>query len=178
MRKKRFAALIPHRDCKKPVLAFQRELFEQGFYGAFSFPLSCPLALISRTLSADELKKIAHVLREKSLAFDGKINAGEWADILLGGVRFGGQKLSIPPLTLEDFPPFTVAELCPIPLLAQCVLSEESPPANPAPLSFRAAFAANITLNPLAADGYSFAWDITGQVWLPPLSRFPKTHLE
>lgn len=178
MRKKQFlfAALIPHRDCIPPLEAVKRELFGRGFYGAFSFPLAIPLALISRELDAGELKKLALALREKTLTLNGKMIAERWAEIAFAGLRFGGQKLNIPPLPTEDFPPFTIEEACPFPLLAVYISDEKTPiPAfDPAPISFRAAYVSNLSLTPLSDDGYSFSWSVSGQVWLPRFSP-PKT---
>ncbi|MDR2793116.1 MAG: hypothetical protein LBB61_05555 [Treponema sp.] len=177
---------IPHRDCKKGVTLFKRSLFSSGFFGAFSFPIASPLAVLSRPLAKDELKRVAAQLREctradgRNAGKTGKITAGTWDAVTLGGLCFGGQLLAFPVERLFQaetaFPAGVVVERCAVPLLAEAVMRGDEPMGegkkpHPARFSFTAGYAANLTLRPLRDDGYSFEWRIGEPAWLPKIPR-------
>jgi hypothetical protein len=193
MEEKNFMALMPHRDCGKGVSSVKRSLFSLGFYGAFSFPIASPLAVLSRALTKDELKRIAAQLRRNTFA-DGKkgrITAGEWGVATLGGILFGGQRLDVPVEELFQadavFPCGVVMEPCVLPLLVEAVMCGGTPcgdalwenteekkaqsAVQPAPFSFTAGYVANLALRPLCNDGYSFEWRIGEPVWMPKTLR-------
>ncbi|MDR2193680.1 MAG: hypothetical protein LBP19_04330 [Treponema sp.] len=182
-----FLSFIPHRDCKKEVELFKRVLFSSGFWGAFSFPVASPLAILSRPLTKDELKRIAARLREctcverNDTGKAGRVTAGAWDTATLGGLYFGGQTLDVPVERLFQreaaFPSGVVAEQCAFPLLAEAVLrgnEPPQPPADPAPFSFTAGYVANLTLRPLCDDGYSFEWRIGEPAWMPKTAKGQK----
>ncbi|MDR0706366.1 MAG: hypothetical protein LBF60_00635 [Treponema sp.] len=188
MEEKNFLALMPHRDCGKGVATVKRSLFSLGFYGAFSFPVASPLAVLSHALTKDELKRIAVQLRKNTLA-DGRkgiVTAGDWETAALGGIFFGGQRLDVPAERLFQadavFPRGVVVEPCVVPLLVEAVMrngapaetAEEEktrPAVQPASFSFTVGYVANLTLRPLRNDGYSFEWRIGEPVWMPKTRR-------
>jgi hypothetical protein len=191
----RFILLLPHRDCGKPLRAYNHALFARGFWGAYSFPGAVALGIVKRPLTRGELKALAFTLRELSSAGKGKIRTGppERSFPVEGPARgkaeppgfslFGPSlDLDLPPellppelLRFRFFPPVLCAALVPR------VLPEEPPP--PAPeFSFRAAAVANMILGALpgsfsrdfkepGGEGgfgeYSFMWKIGERVWLP-----------
>ncbi|MDR0374319.1 MAG: hypothetical protein LBH85_01150 [Treponema sp.] len=191
MEEKIFLALMPHRDCGKSVLAVKRSLFSLGFYGAFSFPIASPLAVLSRVLTKDELKRIAARLRKRTFAEgkEGRITAGDWGTAALGGIFFCGQRLDVPVERLFQadaaLPCDSVVEPCAIPLLVEAVTRGDTPVASresveekktqPAmqikPFSFTAGYVANLALRPLCNDGYSFEWRVGEPVWMPKMRR-------
>jgi hypothetical protein len=178
--------LVPHRDSRQLLKKYSGSLFAAGFWGAWSFPWVAPLAVLSSPLSHAELKQVAAIFREQSLALNP-----------------GGKMQSLPPAQSpfpDDFPlgdscnakkpavfgpalDFAVPELAvslvgskarhwfsPLALGAALVSEASAPPAPPA-LSFRACALANMDLRPLAADGYSYSWKIGKLCWLPPLRK-------
>jgi hypothetical protein len=74
----RFVVLIPHRDNIPLLHAYSERLFAAGITGAHSFPNVTPLARVSHACSREELKALAHALREWTLADgnDGKLQTG------------------------------------------------------------------------------------------------------
>jgi hypothetical protein len=74
----RFVVLIPHRDNIPQLHTYSERLFAAGIMGAYSFPNVAPLAGVSRACSREELKALAHALREWTLAdgSDGKLQTG------------------------------------------------------------------------------------------------------
>jgi hypothetical protein len=150
--------------------------------------------LLSRPLATDELKKIAYMLRELTLAEgrDGKLRLGPAEALPMGGLAFGSGLAfgGLPPgfaiygpalditLSGECFSPGAkIIEVFPRPLLGCAVLNagEDCPAGAPPPpdISFRAAAVANMAYRPLSAgehsgeSGYSFSWKIGELHWLP-----------
>jgi hypothetical protein len=188
--------LIPHRDAVLPLRAWSASLFRAGFVGAWSFPHAAPLALLSRFLSAEELKRSARALREQTLAGErqGRVKTGPLScasfppfppDRPGGGAGnaavFGPLlDLEIPPAFFEmsgkvlyRFSPLTLGAA----LVGDAALSEAAAPPPPQ-LSFRAAALANMAYRPLfagngapadsaSASAYSFEWKIGKLYWLP-----------
>ncbi|MDR0476278.1 MAG: hypothetical protein LBH43_21755 [Treponema sp.] len=178
--------LVPHRDARQLLKKYSGSLFAAGFWGAWSFPWVAPLAALSSPLSPAELKQLAAIFREKTLALNS-----------------GGKMQSLPPAQSpfpDDFPfmnscnakkpaifgpalDFTIPELAvslienkarhwfsPLVFGAALINEASTPPASPA-LSFRACALANMDLRPLAADGYSYSWKIGKLCWLPPVRK-------
>jgi hypothetical protein len=189
----RFVVLIPHRDNIPQLRAYSERLFAGGITGAYSFPNVAPLARVSRACSREELKALAHGLREWTLADgkDGKLQTGTAQSVSCSvGV---GRELTLFGATLETVCAAPQETLLPgghsalsgLPhdalvfgfprlILAAALLGcgDERLAASlpPAPvLSFRAAMIANMTLTPLGCGeaAYSFAWKIGEPVWLP-----------
>lgn len=174
----RFVALIPHRDALKPLEEYRRGLFAAGFPGAHSFPLAAPLASVSRPFSRDELKELAGNIRGLTVGAGGKIQGGETAFARCGPFSFLGVALDFP--IEESLFPRAAQEkiIAALPFPALCAAlagpGEESRALGHAPpLSFRAAFAANLALRPLPCGGrgYSFEWIIGPPAWLPKYVR-------
>ena len=70
---RRFIVLVPHRDSLKPLEEYRAKLFAAGFIGAWSFPMTAPLASVSRPFNADELKEPGRNIRDLTKKTDGKI---------------------------------------------------------------------------------------------------------
>ncbi|MDR1867534.1 MAG: hypothetical protein LBQ77_04625 [Treponema sp.] len=155
----RFIVLIPHRDSCTQWHAYKQSLFAQGLYGAFSFPIAAPLAIVSRPYTPQALKTLAAQLhKEKHLttappltcrAFDRQYY---WCGPALSG------------LTLPDSLPEGII----IQPLFLCVALSDSPvPDMPhvPPLSFRVAALANCLVVPLK-NRFSYRWFIGKRQWL------------
>ena len=193
----RYLILIPHGDSLKSLEACRSRLFSSGFDGAHSFPACVPLARISRPFTKEELKALAHRLREECARGmgDGKFRTAPRLRRFNedGGFSFWG--LPLEPLALPAFEsekiihPMEGFFLC-----AGIAGSRERTPAlDILPISFRAARTANLAIRPLCQaapapqggppeapagrrrgafprdlfDGFSFEWNITDPVWLP-----------
>lgn len=184
----RFVVLLPHRDAEKPLRAYRRRLFAAGLWGAWSFPLAAPLAVLSRPLGAAELGALARSLREASLAGGGWFRGGEpgteplppEAGAFPPGLAFYGPRLvwggageGEGPWPAPESP--ALARRFPRPLLAGALLRgfpEGFVPPEPPVLAFRAAALANLLIRPLPGGGegdFSFQWGIGKPVWLPPV---------
>jgi hypothetical protein len=182
----RMAALIPHRDNRRILRSYSRELFARGFAGAWSFPWAAPLALLTRPLGGTELSFLAQSVRKKSLAApgEGKFTAGNplrfplpgFPEDLSPGISLWGPEIGLM-LRAEDFGPFGALALGRVfhrPVLACAVLeAEESSPPPPPVFSFAAAAVANMSYRLLGSGdaAYSFSWEIGELHWLPPLRR-------
>lgn len=181
-------ALIPHRDILPALNGWRSALFAAGFSGARSLPVFCPLAVLRRPLTRDELRSAAAGLR--ALSGGGKFLGGLPVSAELpaadGGVlRVFGPSLSAGPEAPPIEPPDVYAGAIAhsgAPLLAAAVLgaddaarpdAAELPPAPP--VSFRAAALANLVIHAAAAGeaDYSFTWEFGPLRWLP--RRGPNT---
>jgi hypothetical protein len=180
----RFIILIPHRDSIKAFREYRQKLFSTGINGAYSFPLSVPLAKISKPFSREELKDLALALRKLAERSAGRISGsgsavsrlnspGEGRLSPLESFSFFGPLIDLPiedgifPLKARGkilgclFPPV----LCTALIEGEALPKEEETPA----LSFRAAELANLSIRALAP--YSFEWRIRETVWLPRESK-------
>jgi hypothetical protein len=186
--------LVPHRDAILSPRAWSAALFAAGFDGAWSFPRAAPLAILSRFLSAGELKRSAWALREQTLAGEreGKIKTGPASRAFFpdsptdNGVRnaavFGPiLDLEIPDSFFEiggkvlyRFSPLVLGAA----LTRGTAPPPEAPPQAMPRISFRAAALANMAYRPLFAgngvpaegvitSAYSFEWKIGRLYWLP-----------
>jgi hypothetical protein len=172
--------LIPHRDSRRVLRSYSGALFDAGLWGAWSFPRVIPLALLEDALNSAELKRLAHTLRELSLAGEknGMMRCLENALLPLNGELsiFGPRlELSIPP---EAFSACGGKIACSFPrlifgaaLIPGSALPEGLPPAPP--LAFRAAALANMHYQSLSTGekDYSFRWQIGSPSWLPSIRR-------
>ena len=61
-KEKNLLVLVPHPEIRHRLRAFSAELFSAGLSGAWSFPHVAPLALLSRPLSAPELKQFSKII--------------------------------------------------------------------------------------------------------------------
>jgi hypothetical protein len=181
-----FLVLVPHRDIRLVLRNYSAALFRAGFDGAYNFPWVAPLAVLSRPLNAEELKRCARSIREA--AGNGKINAGQASytafpvlgqnqeDCVLYGPRLD---ISIPrDIGLAQ----KAADFFSPPVIGACLLpADGGKNANipsPPELSFRAAAVANMywrTLPPYdgtqqgGAAGYK--WKIGKLRWLAPVKK-------
>jgi hypothetical protein len=133
--------------------ACRSRLFSSGFDGAHSFPACAPLARVSRPFTKEELKALAHKLREECArgTGDGKFRAASRLRRFNedGGFSFWGlplESLALPAFESEKIiHPMEGFFLC-----AGIAGSRERTPAiDILPISFRAAQAANLAIRPL-----------------------------
>jgi hypothetical protein len=61
-----FLVIVPHRDCLQKIHREQKKRFMSGDLLALSFPAVYPVMRIEKPLTRDQLKKVAHDLREAS----------------------------------------------------------------------------------------------------------------
>jgi hypothetical protein len=95
-RMQKLLVLVPHRDVQFILRKHSESLFRAGFNGAYSFLWVAPLAVLSRSLSDEELKHCARAIREASYACGGKINTVEsYAATLDDGLLLFGPRLDI-----------------------------------------------------------------------------------
>jgi hypothetical protein len=157
---------------------YRRKLFEAGFMGAYSFPAAAPLALLSRPLSKEDLKKIAREIRGVTLSKDGKITATG-----TGLVRcpentpfegaLCGPLLDISAESLSGLNNEKTLYIFPKIILCAAIVSNEQIPAEFPELSFRAAMVSNLAISPLKSGvaPYSLRWRLGQGCWLPAHSR-------
>ena len=170
----RFIILIPHRDALKPFEDYRKKIFKAGNFGAYSFPLAAPLAVVSRSFSPDELKELGRNIRNLTKEKNGKILSESTAQAAYGDkFIFFGPALDL--RVKEEIFPQTAREtfihtLSPPVLCAALFSPDEKPVSDEGPaLSFRAASLANLAIRRLGcgAPVYSFEWRVGAQVWLP-----------
>ena len=170
----RFITLIPHRDATGHLLAYREKLFARGYCGAFSFPISAPLAAISRQFNREEMKELARNIRSLTKETDGRILSDSTIrKSCISQFSLFGQHLK---LSINDalFPKSSRGKILHIPgstILCIGLLGSSEEPASEEgpPLSFRAASIANLAIRPLVngESAYSFEWKIGPEVWLP-----------
>lgn len=181
--------LVPHRDTRLKAQKLSAELFASGYSGAWAFPWVSPLAVLSRPLSAEELKRAASAIREENQDNGGKITSGGYARAAFPleskDIAVFGPALN---LRVEDsafsaigsavhfrFSPFVLGAAIVYGGETQAA-HENALPAIP-DISFRAAALANMIYRPLrqgeksAGGEYSFSWRIGALCWLPPVRK-------
>jgi hypothetical protein len=172
--------LVPHRDARLPLRAWSAALFAAGVAGAWSFPWAAPVAVLSRPLSAEELRDRARALRDFSLAETGggKIKTGPAARAafpgsVLGGAAIFGPVLDIPAGLFSAEASEKIIRPVSPPVLGAALVWDSGAAEYPAPpaLSFRAAALANMIYRPLGSGGVSFEWKIGKPHWLPPVKN-------
>ena len=172
-----FLVLLPHVDSQKLIHDHRQELFCNGFLGAYSFPIAAPLAILSRPLKIEEIKKISAETRKLTLKNEGKITTSSLSlarcpDIEhFSRLSFYGPLFDIP--FQEILMPINdkIFFLFPEPVICSALYKgDELPPTSLLkPFSFRAARIAILAIRPLKSGlkSYSFEWQLNRAVWLP-----------
>ena len=178
-----FLVLLPHRDSQKLIEDYRQELFSKGFLGAYSFPIAAPLAILSRPLIIEEIKKISAETRKLTLQNEGKITAKAPGIVhcpdteLFSNLAFFGTSLDIS--FNEILTPINdkITYIFPEPVICAALSEGDKLPKAPAiePFSFRAAQLANLAIRPLesglapaaSATNYSFEWRLSKGAWIP-----------
>jgi len=174
---KQFLVFVPHRDTRLVLRNYSKTLLKAGFTGACWFPWAAPLALLSRPLDPQELKKLAHAIRKS--AINGKFNAEEAKTIPFpygenDGFLYGPRlDLSLP----QDFSINGISHFYTTTVIGACLLQDEkNTDALPCPpkLSFSAAAVANMVWQPvnLSAENsqqtaFGYKWETGKLFWLP-----------
>jgi hypothetical protein len=172
-----FAALLPHRDCRRLIRDYRRALFAAGMRGAYSFPELAPLAVTARPWTREELGAVARSLRARYGAFQ---TSGGRFSRCPGGPLLWGPALNCSLADLASFPlpagslPVQTPVLC-----AALADTEEAEAARtileqaPAPpcFSFSAAAVVNVRWESRGqgAGAAWFSWRIEQPCWLPPV---------
>jgi hypothetical protein len=173
-------ALVPHRDTRLPLRAWNAALFASGLPGAWSFPLLAPIAVLCRPLAAPELKSLTGPIREHIGKNGGKFAANRPA--CAGPLSASGNRqVYVCGLELEPgfpaaiFSAISEAVITPIqPLVIGAAISEfpSFKPQVPCPqISFRAAALANMSYRILSSgsdgkDSFFCEWTIGELRWL------------
>jgi hypothetical protein len=173
-----FLVLVPHRDTRLILRKYSAALFKNGNKGAYSFPWVVPVASLSCSLTATELKHCAHTLRESN---KGKICAAEAAtveflqgdnnaalfgprlDLQISQDAYNGEKTA--EKLIKVFSP---------PVIGACLFSEAEgkPTIQPPPLSFRAAAVANMFWYSDKQGGAFYCkWEIGKLFWIPKVDK-------
>jgi hypothetical protein len=176
----RHLVMVPHRDARLPLRAWSGSLFAAGLEGAWSFPWVVPIAQLDRPLTGEELKALAHTLRNEINKVGGKLTAGAPVPLpLFGEVSVYGPSL---PLNLFDNFYETVSDasmsrFSPL-VLGAALLNGPLPDGLPAPpqTSFRAGALANMNCRflPLGDNGkggHQVEWKIGKLYWLPRIKK-------
>jgi hypothetical protein len=184
------AVLVPHRESRAAARAISAELFAGGTLGAWAFPWVIPLAVLRRSLLREELRTLALRLREKT-GEDGKIRSGGEGSLpfpgespsFLRGLSVYGPIMDLPlsKSLFEHAEAESVIRIFPRAILG-CALVRTGESAGgifvrrafvqqrPGGISFRAAFAANMSYRPLPGD-LSFEWKTGKPAWLPAAKK-------
>jgi len=172
--KQTFLVLVPHRDVRGELRKYCDLLVKAGLTDVYSFPYTTPLALLSRSLNTEELKKIANSLRDNigsdKISTGGDITAafpGCEKDLNLAGPRLN---IVIPLNVFEG----GIKKIKTIfsPLIIGCFLTKDNKKLSleipREKLTFRAAAIANMYWRPLQVnDEIYYAWKIGKLCWLP-----------
>jgi hypothetical protein len=196
----RFIILVPHRDAIKLLSEYRQRLFTAGLFSAYSFPISSPLAEVSRPFNREELKGLARNIRLLTEGSNGKIVANTCCTVSDSlHLSFCGPSLNLP-VTEEAFPGIAKEKI--LRIMSPIVLCTGMAGKNPAgensvwensesskapAVSFRAAFVANLSIRPIAGADcstenstknslensmeFSYEWKIGEPVWLPSFNR-------
>jgi hypothetical protein len=179
-------ALVPHRDFRRLLRVWSASLFSAGLPGAWSFPWVMPLAVLSRPLSAPQLKSRALIMRQIIDLSGGKITTGPPAMAALSDNSIFGPAVNIElqdsffafeDITVRRISPLVIgAALCQSGVLPDIIRPESFLSFRTA--NFRAAALANMTFRLLpspdgARDGFSFEWEIGKLYWLPRSGGIP-----
>ncbi len=173
----RLVALFPHEDAARPLRLYRSRLFAAGFAGARSFPLCAPLAVLDRPLTRDELASLSDEVRSCALGMEdrGRISAAAPVNFAKDGLP---PRLALP-LSIsakQALPQGATRAYCPQPALVLALLGDGPGAADPlpippaeGPLSFRAAYLANLLIAPAESGDprFSFEWEIGKPRWLP-----------
>ena len=184
-----FLILLPHRDSQNIIEDYRQKLFCHGFFSAYSFPVAAPLAILSRPLKTEELKKIASQTRNITLQKHGKI-AAESLDLVFcpdmesfPKLGFYGPLLDISLIDILNNVSNNIIFSFPKTILTVALAKEDNMPAAPAfkPFNFSAARIANLSIRPILSSSalaakssiavYSFEWRVSRGVWLPGYRR-------
>jgi ribosomal protein S27AE len=192
-----FLVLVPHRDTRVELGKYFETRVKAGLCGVYPFPFAAPLASLSKPLTADELKQIAHSLRQA--AGESKFICAETSStsfqIDSGMILFGPKILintdflsqkHIKTSKIKSF--FSTLIIGTWLKLLQGSASKENkqllcePDAanqkGDAPLqnlAFRAAAVANMYWQPFSEDGeVAFKWKIGKLLWLPKADKAAK----
>ncbi|MCL2181805.1 MAG: hypothetical protein FWB83_11850 [Treponema sp.] len=186
-RAKIFLVLVPHRDTRAHLQKYGEALFKAGLTGVFTFPFVVPLAVLSRPLDDDELKKTAQTLRKtcgKSKITASSLSQTQFSAEENGMSIFGPYLDPVISNNLYDNKKFlslifpSIAGICLIPKTCENMIRgcswlnflNGSHPDFPDPphLSFRAAALANMHWKQITMDGKKvYKWKIGKLRWLP-----------
>jgi hypothetical protein len=91
-----FLVIVPHRDCLKKIETENRRRFVAGDTLALSFPAVYPMMRVKKPFTREQLKRVAHDLREASRENGGFVLCGSknaaTANLTIrktGGMGFG-----------------------------------------------------------------------------------------
>jgi len=172
--KQTFLVLVPHKDVRGELRKFGNLMIKKGLADVYPFPYIAPLASLSRALNKEELKQIAHSLRD-NIGSD-KISAeGDAATDFPGyekDLSLIGPSLNIAiPQNVFDGGIKKINFLF-SPLIIGCFLTKDNKklileiPREK--FVFRAAAIANMYWRPLHIDGeICYKWKIGKLCWLP-----------
>jgi len=174
--KKIFLVLVPHKDVRGELRKYGDLMLKAVLTDVYSFPYITPLASLSRALNTEELKQIAHSMRDyigsDKISAEGDAVAVfpcDEKELSLNGPRLN---IAIPRNVFEG----GIKKITDIfsPLVIGCFLTKENKklislkeiPREK--LAFRAAAIANMYWRPIRLDGeICYKWKIGKLCWLP-----------
>jgi hypothetical protein len=182
---RRLLVIVPHQDVRVELRKYSDSLIKTGISGVYPFPRVIPLASLSKALTTDELKHIAHSLRKtigtgKFYTDTTSITAfpAGTEDMALFGPKLD---LDIPACIFENsiekikklFSPLVIGTF-----LMPKTNEQQSNQVFDVPLqeiSFRAAAAANMYWRPFKINGETgYKWKIGKLHWLPKVDTAAK----
>jgi len=178
---KKILVLVPHKDVRTELHNYCEVLVKNGLTGVYRFPLVVPLAEISQSLTDDELKKIAFLLRQ--ITGKSKINSIETSKVLFPAAEdklmlLGPQlDLRLPEGVFNDFS--KIQAIYSPQVIGTFLFPDQSMqlsfklPSDK--LSFRAAAAANMYWKSFSdhqlSENTGYKWKIGKLSWLPKRSK-------
>jgi len=186
--KQTFLVLVPHRDVRGELRKFGNLIIKAGLTDVYSFPYIAPLASLSGALNTEELKQIAHSLRDN--IGSSKISAeGDSVTVFPGyekNLSLTGPRLNIVfPQNVFDGGIKKITTIF-SPLVIGCFLTKDNKklislqelPREK--LAFRATAIANMYWRSLQINGeIYYKWKIGKLCWLPrPVRNADKKSLQ
>jgi len=191
----KYLVLVPHRDVRVTLQKYSENLIKNGLKGVYKFPLIAPLAELSQSLTDEELKNTACLLRENigvNIIYTKETNMVPFSEnpgtsvtegeawslrpLALFGPRL---ELEIPPDLFCDnlkikrlFSPLTIGTFL-IPDSGKdnqhlIAMNQKFDEPLQEKLKFRAAAIANMYWRSMQIDGeISYKWKIGKLCWLP-----------
>ena len=160
--KQRFLVLVPHFDARTELRKYSENLHKIVPAGTYTFPWVVPLMVLSKPLSADELKETAKLIKKTVIQAGGKNGKfiSNEAGIMpfpvgTGTMMLFGSKL--------NFKSEAVSSVIAGSFLLRSEIAAKNLPLPPE-ISFRAAALANMDWQPV--DG-AFEYTIGPLTWLP-----------
>jgi len=166
-----FLVLVPHRDVRNELQKNSKTI--EHVSGIYNFPHVTPLALLSGSLTDNELKNTAHLMRE--ITKNEKIYTGDTSCILFPAenLYLYGYQLNIN-ISADILKCEKIKEVFSPPVIGAYLFPHSHTVSQKYPaLGFRAAALANMYWKPFYTETgeTGFKWKIGKLTWLPKIKK-------